>query len=335
MASIVGGCRQVAKTASYGQYFNILIRKAPFSAGRKLSASPNPPAGIEIAMLDQRANIPDRRKYHAQFFEAIRPRMIDLIISIAFSMAGALCLALLAGVVLRSQVRWGYVLLALLGLLFYWVLVVVGAEIQARFGPSGLHWNWLGKLFTIFLLLAAALLVPRAGRREAGLTLRMREGSVGPCLVAAVLLFALSWSAETWAADGTDLSPERLLFQALMPGLDEEIFFRGYFLALLARAFDDAGNDHAPAERRSRDQLPSVNHAVPFVAWDRQSGTQPVASSGSQIFDERQQAEDEPCKNEDPDDAHSHHHAGRHVTRAVHHGVSPCSFLADRRRNSR
>lgn len=46
-----------------------------------------------------------------------------------------------------------------------------------------------------------------------------------------------AWTFEASLHDGPDLSAERLLFQGLMPGLDEELVYRGILLALFARAF--------------------------------------------------------------------------------------------------
>lgn len=177
--------------------------------------------------------------------------MTDLIFSIALTMAGVVALAILDRTALKGEVRWRYVALALLGLAVYWLLIIVGADLQSRFGPEGLRWNWLGKLFTGAVLIGLLVFLPHAFREEAGFRLGVRTGSLGPCLVAAALMCLLSWGSESLAADGTDTSPERLLFQGLMPGLDEEIFFRGYFLALLARALPDrwtlAGAPMGPA----------------------------------------------------------------------------------------
>ena len=71
------------------------------------------------------------------------------------------------------------------------------------------------------------------------MTLRQRAGSLPGVIVCTVLMCALAWGSEIVAADGTDLSFERLAFQATMPGLDEELFFRGLLLALLLKAFDE------------------------------------------------------------------------------------------------
>lgn len=165
--------------------------------------------------------------------------MIELFASIGLGMAGATLIALgfrIAG----EPVRWGLFAASLLSLLLYWVTVVTGAELQAAIpAATGLHWNWLGKLFSAVVVIAAISLLPRTTRREVGLRWRQKEGSLWPALVCMFLICALSWCVEAWSADGTDTSLERLAFQAIMPGLDEELFFRGLFLALLLQAFKE------------------------------------------------------------------------------------------------
>lgn len=165
--------------------------------------------------------------------------MIDLFAGIGLGMAGATLIALgfrIAG----EPVRWVVFGASLLSLLLYWVAVIVGAELQAAVpAATGLRWNWFGKLFSAAVVLAAILLLPGLTRREAGLRWRQEEGSLRPATLCMVLICAFSWIMEAWSADGTDMSLERLAFQATMPGLDEELFFRGLFLALLLRAFKE------------------------------------------------------------------------------------------------
>lgn len=165
--------------------------------------------------------------------------MIDLFSSIVVGMAGATLIAMAARTA-GEKVCWKPFLLALLSLFLYWTLVVAGAELQASLpAAADLQWNWLGKLFSAAVLLIAISILPRETRQRVGLRWHQDEGSLRPALLCIVLLCALSWTMEAWSAEGTDTSPERLAFQALMPGLDEELFFRGIFLAFLLRAFDE------------------------------------------------------------------------------------------------
>lgn len=164
--------------------------------------------------------------------------MIDLILSIGLSILGASLLALGVRFLLREPVNFRAFAFALLALLFYWAAVVLGAEFQDAIpGLAGLKWNWIGKIVTTAAVLIAIAVIPSVTAEDVGLRLRPRPGSVGPALIGLALVCALSWCMEIRANDGRDLSAERLAFQTLMPGLDEELFFRGLFLALLTQAF--------------------------------------------------------------------------------------------------
>jgi membrane protease YdiL (CAAX protease family) len=100
--------------------------------------------------------------------------------------------------------------------------------------PLGGDWNWQGKI----LALAASLVVialPGFGRRETGLTVVQAPGSLKPALpvvgfyVGLFLILALIFPNE-------GLSVEALAFQLTMPGLEEEVFYRGVLLVALGRA---------------------------------------------------------------------------------------------------
>lgn len=101
--------------------------------------------------------------------------------------------------------------------------------------PLGGDWNWQGKI----LALAASLVVialPGFGRRETGLTVVQAPGSLKLALpvaglyVGLFLILALIFPNE-------GLSVEALAFQLTMPGLEEELFYRGVLLVALGRAF--------------------------------------------------------------------------------------------------
>lgn len=101
--------------------------------------------------------------------------------------------------------------------------------------PLGGDWNWQGKI----MALAASLVVialPGFGRRETGLTVVQAPGSLKPALpvvglyVGLFLILALIFPNE-------GLSVEALAFQLTMPGLEEEVFYRGVLLVALGRAF--------------------------------------------------------------------------------------------------
>ncbi|MBB5517806.1 CPBP family intramembrane glutamic endopeptidase, BDIM_20840 family [Amphiplicatus metriothermophilus] len=97
----------------------------------------------------------------------------------------------------------------------------------------GSEWNWTGKLLSFAGMAVAAVLL---GRRKVGATLRQAPGSRAAWVVFVVLaaaLFALAWRT----GDGRPDDLETIAFQWTMPGLDEELFFRGALLVALNEAF--------------------------------------------------------------------------------------------------
>lgn len=101
-----------------------------------------------------------------------------------------------------------------------------------------LHWNWAGKLLSIVFSLVVLMLL-RLSSAECGLKLpNTRNAWIWTFAgVAAAAVFA---GVFNWAyRDGSHIRFETYLFQFTMPGLDEELSFRGVAFALLNRAFVD------------------------------------------------------------------------------------------------
>jgi membrane protease YdiL (CAAX protease family) len=109
---------------------------------------------------------------------------------------------------------------------FWWSLPFAAAEGE---------WNWGGKL----LALAATIMVastPAFGWRRTGLTLHQAPGSWHAWVLAfAIILYACARSA--FVSDGQPVDRNTMAFLWTMPGLEEEIFFRGVLLVAMNEAF--------------------------------------------------------------------------------------------------
>jgi membrane protease YdiL (CAAX protease family) len=143
--------------------------------------------------------------------------------------AAALVAPLLAlAAFMAGERRFGYVGLFYGVLLTYSVLVFLPGALGLEFLP---RWNWMGKLLA---LLAAGVFLARGpiGAKEAGVTRAQRPGSLPLALLVMLVVLGLALPDSPVVPDG-----RTLLFQAVMPGLDEELIFRGIMLAALARAF--------------------------------------------------------------------------------------------------
>ncbi len=100
---------------------------------------------------------------------------------------------------------------------------------------SFLVYGWSGKLYsTLLAIVLLFLLRPGLTREEVGLTLRQKESLFLP---ASLVVLALA----TWALVVGLCSPKGqldirlLIYLAIMPGLNEELIYRGYLLTILNR----------------------------------------------------------------------------------------------------
>jgi membrane protease YdiL (CAAX protease family) len=104
--------------------------------------------------------------------------------------------------------------------------------------PAGVAWNWTGKLASIALAVVAIAAL-RLRRDEVGLVMPDKR-----CAVLIGIAIAFHAALNVLFATGEPTTLETVLFQATMPGLAEELAYRGVAFALVRRAFDGAS---APA----------------------------------------------------------------------------------------
>ena len=161
----------------------------------------------------------------------LRGYFCSVVLQAGLILACALPVALVAVWHSRSR-RWSL-------LLFVASLVVLNValgEIPRVDGFQHLHWSWQECLLSIawpFLLIA---LVPGISLVSVGLTSRLRPGWLKPSIVA--LLLALAVPAVFFMLGARKkLDAEGWVFLLIMPGLAEELVFRGVFQSLLNRVF--------------------------------------------------------------------------------------------------
>ena len=149
-----------------------------------------------------------------------------------------LCLLLAAGGLIglidrrRFAPRW--LLVAALLVLVNDVLLTRAYGTVPNLLPA-LDRNWQGKLLALLATLAVAAL-PAFGWRRVGMTLAQAPGSLKAALPV-LLLYCGFFAALALAFPGAPESREEILFQLTMPGLEEELFYRGILLFALDRAF--------------------------------------------------------------------------------------------------
>lgn len=165
--------------------------------------------------------------------------MHNALIEITIHMAVIGAMAVLVSMVARSRLQVGWLLVALLLMLLRDALVLRGYGWVPNLFP-GSDWSWTGKLLATAGLLAVAAL-PWFGLRRSGVTLRQAPGAGmawGVFALLAVAIFALAFVYRDGAED-----LETILFQWTMPGIEEELFYRGLLLLALNEALD-SGKRH-------------------------------------------------------------------------------------------
>lgn len=166
--------------------------------------------------------------------------MPDLVATVALHFSIVFAFALVLSFGLKRAVKPVPLVLGLASALIYFFAVMLVGGVQAKMPMlADLQFNWSGKVIAIALTLTMMVVFFRNDRKEVGLTLRQEAGSIVPSLVVAIALCCFSWGIRWIFGGGATPSAERLIYQATMPGLDEELFYRGLLLALFLRAFQD------------------------------------------------------------------------------------------------
>ena len=135
------------------------------------------------------------------------------------------------------KVEWVPLLWAGFACLVYFLLLRSRGEIPSPAFMDGLDRNWFGKTLSIAGTLVMLYFLPRVGFRDAGLVWTQDEGSLRPVIQTGGLVILFMTCVSFLFAYSPNTSIENLLWQATMPGIDEELFFRGLLLLLLHQAF--------------------------------------------------------------------------------------------------
>ena len=155
-------------------------------------------------------------------------------VSAALGIAAA---AALMAAAWRDPQRRAWALAAIAGGILYLALRGLPPLLGAGEGARGENWNWGGHLLALAGMLAlAAALSRRAGLapREMGFA---RPGNLGAAALVGATALLASYPLHVITAGRIEPIPAQTwLFVATMPGLVEEIAFRGVLLAAAERA---------------------------------------------------------------------------------------------------
>ena len=156
--------------------------------------------------------------------------------------------------IFKQPVRWRWMILAVIVNAIYIVSIFEFGDyipLEQSFGSS--NWNWGGKIAAIGTTLVGFLILCSLARdinfRDAGFTLKQNSGSVPSSVIVIASMVALIVGLSLLSGENFGLpDKEHLAYQASMPGLDEEPFYRGYLLAILAAALPSRGINLGGAE---------------------------------------------------------------------------------------
>lgn len=105
--------------------------------------------------------------------------------------------------------------------------------IPNRIWEGFLLYGWSGKLYSVVLAIGLLFLVkPWLTLEDLGITLKQKEGSLLPSALIVLALAAWSLRVGVNSPKG-EFDLGLLIFMAIMPGLNEELIYRGYLLGIL------------------------------------------------------------------------------------------------------
>ena len=101
------------------------------------------------------------------------------------------------------------------------------------------RWNWDGKIYGVICGVVAYFVFRRQFADNNFFTLKQNKEGLKSALK--VVIAILSIAILGGIVNDNDFNPETLLFQISMPGLDEEIMYRGVLLGLMCSALRECG----------------------------------------------------------------------------------------------
>lgn len=127
----------------------------------------------------------------------------------------------------------------LLIFVIYFILDYFLLEMGHKFlNPEFLKFNWLGKILSVALSLAFIFFHSKEIRKDIGFTTESKKNTLklGIAIFLGILLFDFVFKMILFPKGGK-FNLETFLYQATMPGITEELVFRGIYLWLLSKSF--------------------------------------------------------------------------------------------------
>ncbi len=133
----------------------------------------------------------------------------------------------------RTDRRWKYLILFSLYYLGYFCLLFAPLLYpELNFIDS--DWNWSGKIYAIVGSILFYILFRKAFSTHNYITFKQRDTSLKPKLIITIIVFLVAVGLAALSIYKSATRLDYFLFQFTMPGLDEELAFRGIMLGLLS-----------------------------------------------------------------------------------------------------
>jgi len=137
----------------------------------------------------------------------------------------------------RNNVRsWTYFLHFSLAFIFIQLLYPLGDKLQVRWWPS-LQYAWIAKLLSLAVVTGVYLIFMPALFGQFGWKVRFNGAYLRPTLLLSLVLILFKCITNYMDTTKEAVTLERWLYQISLPGLEEEIVFRGLFLVLFREMF--------------------------------------------------------------------------------------------------
>jgi membrane protease YdiL (CAAX protease family) len=135
------------------------------------------------------------------------------------------------------KVEWAPLFWAGFAFLVYFLLLRSEGVIPTPHFMEELTLNWFGKTMSFAGTIIMLYFLPSVSFRAAGVIWTQKNRSLSPVISTGAIVLLVTTGGAILAASTPNTSLENLLFQATIPGLDEELFMRGLVLLLFHQAF--------------------------------------------------------------------------------------------------
>jgi len=118
-------------------------------------------------------------------------------------------------------------------------LSFLGTLLQVQLFPS-LEYSWVSKLVTLFSVLVVYRIWFPGLFRQFGFTAPGNKEYLRWGIILVAGLIAFKFTTNYLSSDIEKITTENIIYQATLPGIQEEVIFRGLYLALLVNAFSES-----------------------------------------------------------------------------------------------